>query len=470
MYYDFSTKTRKIIYFVSSSDPDPVHDKREINFSSMVYNTTNIQDYNYPINSPHSSAFVDIHSKNGNSQNLEFWLGIKDEKSQKIKYWLKEIKNIDDNFGLFSISDINNDGFLDIIFPIKNSSPPEIFIAYNQKYVDYDWTKNYCESLPISNLNNEEKLFEDFKKNNLNNVKKIFYFKFSYFKFTNQFVLTKDQDLTFFESSYSPLLIRIGDLNLDSYPDILTVMKNKTDNTKFFRIIMNTPLTNENKERFKNSYFDSNQTHKYINIKDVEYISFFDLDENGQLDLLINRKIGNEFKINAYFNVEAYDGFFLKTLTTKSIENFFSHEIGTNYRYYVTDLKGERNLRVGVQHSQTSGMNLELPYSFMGIGPSYNYVENFHVISTSFSNITDSNVKMFTPIIPNSQLLVYNYNVYNQGNIWELDLIVTPISKLLLVVVVILVILAVLLIFIIILHCMEKVRKILFFYYFFLIF
>ena len=37
---------------------------------------------------------------------------------------------------------------------------------------------------------------------------------------------------------------------------------------------------------------------------------------------------------------------------------------------------GNRKLSVGVQNPQTSCLNLDLPYSFEGIGLSYNYVEN----------------------------------------------------------------------------------------------
>lgn len=233
---------------------------------------------------------------------------------------------------------------------------------------------------------------------------------------------------------------------------------------------MNTPIKNDEHITVKNSYFDYSKNHKYIDKTDVEYVSFFDLDENGQLDVLMVRKIDKDYNITGFFNVEAYDNFFLKSLTTKSRNNFFSSEIGTNYRYYVTDLNGDRKLRVAVQHPQTSCLNLDMPYSFMGIGPSYNYVENFHVSTSSSKNHTDSYLKVFTPIIPNSQLLIYNYNENTVVDNWELDLIVTPISKIILVVIVILIILAILLIVIIILHFMEKVIKKVYFNFIFIIF
>ena len=176
---------------------------------------------------------------------------------------------------------------------------------------------------------------------------------------------------------------------------------------------MNKPIKTEDPEPYKNTKFEHKFTHRYINYTDVDYVSFFDLDENGQLDIMMVRKTKekNKYISTGFFNIEAYDNFFLKSLTTKSKNNFFSGDIGTNYRYYVTDLNGNRKLRVGVQHPQSSCLNLDLPYSFEGIGLSYNYVENFHVSTSSPKNTTGEYMKMFTPIIPNSQLLIYNYEI-----------------------------------------------------------
>jgi len=49
-------------------------------------------------------------------------------------------------------------------------------------------------------------------------------------------------------------------------------------------------------------------------------------------------------------------------------------------------------------------MALQMPYAFMGIGRSNNYVELFYG-ATSVSSSLGS--QMWTPIIPNSQLIVF---------------------------------------------------------------
>ena len=170
------------MYFDYSQNPDPEKDVKIDDFKNIVSTDEECskEDYNNPINRPHSSAFIDIngdcindlliHSKKGENQYIEFWIGRKNS-AGNINYCLKEIKLVQKEFGLFSLSDVNNDGHLDIVFPIRNSQPPSIFVAYNQKQFDYDWTKNYCESVQSINYNKNEILFDDFDKTKITNVK-----------------------------------------------------------------------------------------------------------------------------------------------------------------------------------------------------------------------------------------------------------------------------------------------------------
>jgi len=132
------------------------------------------------------------------------------------------------------------------------------------------------------------------------------------------------------------------------------------------------------------------------------YASFMDLDENGQLDVLI---VTQENSLIGYFNNYNYDVFFLKSVTLRVKNKFTTNEIGTNYRYITTNLNGNRRMDVSFQSAQTSDLSLNLPYTYMGIGRSNNYIENFQVISTS-RIINEDNYKTFTPIIPNSQLII----------------------------------------------------------------
>ena len=62
----------------------------------------------------------------------------------------------------------------------------------------------------------------------------------------------------------------------------------------------------------------------------------------------------------------------------------------------------------------------------MGIGRSNNYIENFHIISGNAYKRED-NDKTYTPVIPNSQLIIY-HDIIDGGNktSWQVDLVVKP--------------------------------------------
>jgi integrin alpha FG-GAP repeat containing protein 1 len=131
-----------------------------------------------------------------------------------------------------------------------------------------------------------------------------------------------------------------------------------------------------------------------------------DLDENGQLDILVvtTDDKGNN-NILGYYNNFNYDAFFLKSVTLRAKNRFIANELGTNYRFISTNLDGSRRMDVSFQSAQSSDLTLNLPYAYIGIGRSNNYIENFQVISTE--NVPgEENYKTFTPIIPNSQLII----------------------------------------------------------------
>jgi integrin alpha FG-GAP repeat containing protein 1 len=140
-------------------------------------------------------------------------------------------------------------------------------------------------------------------------------------------------------------------------------------------------------------------------VEDSLYASFFDLDENGQLDILLVTYEGGVFKTVGFYNNYIYDAFFLKSVTLLEKDYFMTNELGANYRYIVTNLDGSRRMDVSFQGIQTSDNYLNLPYAFIGIGRSNNYIENFHVISITFYK-GQYNYKIFTPVIPNSQLII----------------------------------------------------------------
>ena len=113
-------------------------------------------------------------------------------------------------------------------------------------------------------------------------------------------------------------------------------------------------------------------------------------------------------------------------------------------------------------------MALQMPYAFMGIGRSNNYVEIFYAATAVSSSLGK---QMWTPIIPNSQLVVFaggsqvTETVIKDGTVksqvintknWALELFMSPTQGLFLIVISCAACLFVLAIAILILHCQEK--------------
>jgi integrin alpha FG-GAP repeat containing protein 1 len=101
---------------------------------------------------------------------------------------------------------------------------------------------------------------------------------------------------------------------------------------------------------------------------------------------------------------------------------------------------------------QTSYNSLLLPYVYMGLGRSNNFLEQFNV-GYSMNGKLDQ-VKVFSPIIPNSQMFILANNQYSKT--WTLELFINPETTIYLVVVACTAILILTGIVIIILHIQEK--------------
>ena len=96
--------------------------------------------------------------------------------------------------------------------------------------------------------------------------------------------------------------------------------------------------------------------------------------------------------------------------------------------------------------------SLMLPYVYMGLGRSNNFIESFNV-AYSINNQLDQ-VKVFTPIIPNSQMFILANNKY--ADKWTLELFINPNKTIYMIVVACGVILVATGIVIIVLHIKEK--------------
>ena len=375
-----------------------------------------------------------ITSKNdtNNDIELEIWRGSLENCKPSYSLSTNDLIKLDPNYGAFVLGDFNNDGFVDILFPNQNA----VVIYLNQYTPSHNWADNYCDTHGIGTGKDKE-LFSKSITITLQDVKNMVAFPN-----TNSYV-------------------RLGDLKNRAYPGLILISEDDKGNRTVF-IYHNDKNNCEGKtdcipfvfEKPANFTFQNgNENNKYLKGKPL-YASYFDIEEDGSLDIIIATDKG----IECYFNNFEHDTFFIKSETMLEEKKSSSLEVGVNYRYIVTDNDGNRRLQVSFQLAQTGNMALTLPYSLVGIGRSNNYIENYSVISNSMNPNNDCKGKTeentFTPIIPKSQLLITK-KLKDDKVEWTVDLIVSPTENILTLIIVIAVVLFVILVIIIILHIKE---------------
>ena len=92
-----------------------------------------------------------------------------------------------------------------------------------------------------------------------------------------------------------------------------------------------------------------------------------------------------------------------------------------------------------------------MPYSYIGVGRSNNYIESF---TAAYSINGERSIRVWTPIIPNSQLIIFAPEA-NPTN-WYLELFINPTSSLSLIVIACAICLFIIGLVVIILHVGEK--------------
>lgn len=506
IFYDEESSTRKFLYFQNSV---PIVESFEV-FLPKDKSVCDRGSINLNYRFSTSSAFVDI---DGDCLNdilissvaiipnikantteyetvnfLEIWRGVIE--NNQIKYCLTQssVYRLDNKLGEFSVQDINKDSKLDIIFPILNSYPPKILIGYNKVEIykkncnnmgtcsdEFSWTEDYCNFHQSDTNSFHIPLVYDELGVEINSLS----------SYSQIITLTLSSTQTFYYNDKIPAFLRFGDIDIDSYLDFTTVLFDKSDYSQNTYVFLNSPVDDLDPNDLNRKF---SLAKSYINrdINNAIYSSFFDLDEDGKLDLIIVKQ-ENQNIINTvgFYNNHHYDAFYLKSLVLNEKDSYFANEFGSSFRFVTTNIDGSRRLDLSIQAAQISNtLSLNLPYALMGIGRSNNYIENFHVITGNYVK-PDNNYKIFTPIIPNSQIVIKHLHdqqsiqeAIDNGKIivthdrsanstsnnsmkndtyvaWHLDLIVKPTSKLPMLVTFVLLILFCLLVGIVYFHRKE---------------
>ncbi|TNV73941.1 hypothetical protein FGO68_gene2124 [Halteria grandinella] len=267
-----------------------------------------------------------------------------------------------------------------------------------------------------------------------------------------------------YADEFIPGRIYLGDITSDGFPDLLITLK-YIDGTSRSHVLINEPCsTSESSvctvkaQKAKRRQFnvDTNAYQSALDAFDkTKYATFFDLNENSMMDLLVVRTAevsGRQSAIvSSIYNNYGRDAFFLKTRMVSD------GALGTtvnsaSFRCVLTSLEDEKFMVMGGQSGQTAYQALQMPFSQIGIGRSNNFIESFTV--SAYVNGSRS-LRMWTPIIPKSVLFVVTQGS-EEVETWKLDVLIKPSEKMIMIILVDAVFLLILGLVIIVLHLLEK--------------
>ncbi len=348
-----------------------------------------------------------------------------------------------DDYGAFVITNINDEKSedkapsLDILIPLINTN--KVMILKNKNNPKYSWSKTYC-----NNLEGEDAWGSLFNSNILEA------------EISNLTIDGVDNSRIKLDSNYATV-IRIGDFLGTSNPGILVKQNIYDESNKYnySQISLFQRIDGKFKYYTGIKLEDSEMTNKKGD--SIKMGLFFDIDEAGILSLIISTNQNNTY---FFFNFKS-SIYFIKSKLMNDKTKYYDVNLGSTYRYIVTNKAGDRHMDVSFQMAQTSDMNIPLPYSFAGLDDTNNYVEYFGTISgnylksATFVDSTSKNWKENTPIIPNTQMIISKY--YNEEDKieWNVDLIVQPMEEIWLFLLLVIIVLLIVLGIIIYLHVKE---------------
>ncbi|TFL07853.1 hypothetical protein BDV98DRAFT_39823 [Pterulicium gracile] len=403
---------------------------------------------------PHGSSVVDL---NGDCLADLFLVCDEGRGAKSFQIWVSEKEKgfklaqkgaLPNGVGAMAFADMDRDGTIDLVFTTCSSvssstgqgSGCSINIAYNQQIpICSSSTPMLSASAPLKcrtleNLCTADPDFQfdltDSKDNDA----------FASFAIADLFP-SHANELLVLDRTYNPPLplpVKLGDADLDGFPDILLIVAGTP------RLLYSTSCDAgghcKGGRGTRGFQEHSSGTESLAKIKDARGVSWADLDEDGTLDILVQRT-GNDKQGTITFiqNNFYYDAFFLKAIVLNGAcnngecsveegENTYTYRpfgvsySGASYKYTVLDTSGRRAAAQVGQLSQTTYHSLLTPYCFFGLGRTNNYIENLFVGTTLHS---DEHFVDLEGVIPNSKLVV-SPPPPGSGQSWKKEIFLRP--------------------------------------------
>ncbi|XP_062997314.1 T-cell immunomodulatory protein [Elgaria multicarinata webbii] len=233
-----------------------------------------------------------------------------------------------------------------------------------------------------------------------------------------------------------PISLHIGDYNMDGYPDALAILKNTSGSNQQAFLLQNVECNNascEGARRMFKVYWELSDLNQ---IKDAVLATFFDIYEDGILDILVLSKNNSkgDLAIHALKNNFEADAYFVKVIVLsglcsndcpRKITPFGVNQPGPYIKYTTVDANGYLKNGSAGQLSQSAHFALQLPYNVLGLGRSANFLDHLYVGIPRPLGEKSIRKQEWTAIIPNSQLIVIPYPHYLPRS-WSAKLYLTP--------------------------------------------
>ncbi|KAG9318236.1 hypothetical protein JVU11DRAFT_317 [Chiua virens] len=408
--------------------------------------------------SPHSNAIIDLNGdcladiflvcdEGSGRKSFQIWVNNKDA-----GFSLALHESLPSGVQAISFADVDRDGTIDMVFPTCSSVSSRsgvgsgclINIAYNKQIpvcpsassqtTDKQGNR-LCrppEALCIADPN----FGFDLSTNGNNDA----YVQIPFSSLAN----SPSSSLVVLDTSYSPSLplpVRLGDTNLDGFPDLLVIAANGDRRTP--KLLISEPCTkglagcDTNGRGRRGFRLLQNGAESLEAVHDARGVALIDMDEDGTLDIVVQRT-GKQGHGTVLFvqNNFYYDAFFLKAIVLNGACNngwctaangstylpFGVSYSGASYKYTVLDTSGQRSAAQVGQLAQSSYHSLLAPYSFFGLGRTNNYIENLFVGSTK--HVEDHFINM-EGVIPNSRVVIHPPPGLSEGT-WKRELFLRP--------------------------------------------
>ncbi|KAI1783408.1 integrin alpha N-terminal domain-containing protein [Ganoderma leucocontextum] len=437
------------------------------NSHSTIFNTVTpkFSGSQCTLANPHSNAAIDLNGDcladlflvcqdGSGSKFFQIWVNAKDS-----GFIMTQQGSLPTGTQAISFADIDRDGTLDMLFATCSSvssstgigSTCSINIAYNKQLplctsasgTNIVNGKRVCR--PPSDLCTADPDFRfDLRESPENDA-------FVRVPLSDIFPPTKDSPtplgLLVMDTTQDPPIpvpIKLGDINQDGFPDILAIVATGSSSHRQGtpNLVMSVPCDKGvagcsgpggGRRGWKAVKKDADPL---LSIQDAKSAAFLDMDEDGTLDIMVQRT-GEQGQGNVLFvqNNFYYDAFFLKAIVlngacgsgtcpaSNGVNKYHPYGVsysGATYKYTVLDTSGQRSAAQVGQMPQAAYQSLLTPYAYFGLGRTNNYIENLFVGSTKH---TDQHYINMEGVIPNSKVVIIPPV---EGEFWRRELYLRP--------------------------------------------